>query len=193
MPDAGTRAIVNFGEVEPDDLNAAYNADADAESVWTDYQINSRYEEDRHIYMTGITAPGGVGGGSPGLGATSVGVTRGAAFVQLASPTLLWVADWTAARFKAIPSIPEFEVAPNSGWVLMDVHVEPGMLVVGADGVTPLYRISGTYVYGHKNPSARIIYQVNFTRPPWLEDRFQRTLSETGMERGLIDIVQQAF
>jgi len=185
MAKAPTQATVTFGEIAPDDYDAKYLPGADPQAVWTDYKIRSRYENDQHVYMMGITSPGIIAG-SPGLGTRTTGSLTGAAFVQLAAPTLLWVADWTAAKFKEIPSIPEFVV--GGGWVLMDVHFEPGMLVVGADGVTPLYRISGTYVYGHTNPSARVFPDVVFTRPPWLADVFQRTLSQTNFQQNLINL-----
>src|ERR1700722_14672416 len=61
--------------------------------IWNDYMVKNRYEGDNHIYMMGITSPNGFQGAS-------------VAFAQLASPTLLWIAEWTASCFGQQPVVP---------------------------------------------------------------------------------------
>ncbi len=136
----------NDGRVEADDTP----------TIWTDEIINNRYEQDGHTYMMGITSPDGFQGNK-------------AAFCQLASPTLLWISDWSFARFGAQPIIPDPTPAdPN--WVLLDVIPETAIIKIAGDGNTPLYRISGTYVYGCKNPPANVFEKVVYGRAPWLSD-----------------------
>lgn len=123
--------------------------------ITTDYMVHNRFEKDHHRYMAGITSPGGFENSS-------------AAFFQLASPTLLWIAQWTGLTIGAHPKMPH----PNqtdANWVLLDEHVEPVMVTVPADGSTPLYRVNGCYVYGHKNPSDLLIRNIGFPIPPWLD------------------------
>ena len=133
-------------------------------------------------------------GGTDGAGTTAsftsssnpIGVNS-VAFVQLAQPTLLWIADWSAARFNIQPTAPDPTPA-DPDWVLLDVHLEPSMLILAADAITPLYRLSGTYIYGHKNPAANTFDNINFSRPPWLSDSFNRTMPNTFLQQGLIDL-----
>ena len=146
-------------------------------SIYTDYMITNRYEFDKHVYMLGITSPTGFEGDS-------------AAFVQLAAPTLLWIADWTAARFNKQPDIPSSSLLINSSqgvhWTLLDEHIEPVMLTIGADATTPLYRISGTYVYGCRNPNPLLVRNIRFPRPPWLKDIPNRNMPLDYLETNLI-------
>lgn len=155
------RVVVVEGDILPDDELGKYLDDDSPDiAIWTDYEIENRYEYDYHRYMMGISSPNQFQGGK-------------AAFVQLASPTLLWISDWTACRFYQQPTIPdpnEPEGQPNSDWVLLDIIPETFSVDLQADGVTPLYRISGIYVYGHKNPSTNVFNYIAFGRPAWLED-----------------------
>ena len=149
-------AQVEEGVVLPDDELAKYT-DAGG-GIWNDYLVDNRYEKDLHRYMMGMTSPNGFKNAS-------------VAFVQLAAPTLLWVADWTASRFGKRPIIPKSD-PPTTDWVLLDEQVEPATITALPDGVSAVYTISGIYVYGHKNPNASIIEDVCFPLPPYLEDSF---------------------
>ena len=165
---------VSFGLVPDDSTPAAYvESEPENSTIFVDYMIMNRYEKDRHVYMMPLTSTTGFLGSS-------------AAFVQLAAPTLLWIADWTACKYGNCPDIPDPNTA-NTGWVLLDEFYEPAMITVGADGVTPLYRISGTYVYGHVNPSDLTVNNINFARPPWLENSFTRTIPAGKLRKSLID------
>lgn len=162
--------IVN-GTISPTDEDAQYTNLGPDEAITTDYLIESRYENDRQVFMAGLTSPTPFDGQS-------------VAFFQLASPTLLWVVDWTAARFLQVPNIPDPASVPDD-WLLLDVHVEPAMLVLAPGGAVPLYRISGTYFYGSKNPKASVFSQVAFPIPPWMNDVFSRTIPITALQGGL--------
>lgn len=129
--------------------------------VFTDYIVDSTFEGDLRRYMLGITSPGGF-------------QSQSVAFCQLAAQTLLWVCEWTACRTGAQPQIPDPD-SKDPDWVLLDVIPATRNVVNASDGVTPVYRISGTYVYGRSSPKSNVIDDVNYARPPWLPDDFDRS------------------
>lgn len=139
--------------------------------IFTDYLQFNRYEKDSRRYMMGVASPSGFQG-------------KTVAFVQLASPTLLWVCDWTTAKSGAQPEIPDPN-PPDSNWVLLHEYPETANLVIYPDGRTPLYRVSGIYVYGHMAPDANTFKNVVFPRPPWLKDTFDRTIPLAKLTAGL--------
>jgi hypothetical protein len=176
------RATITQGPVNLD-FNAQYTPDGGANAITADFFINSHYEKDGHRYMAGITSPDGFAGDS-------------VAFFQLASPTLLWVVEWTVLKIGETPPIPNpygptvFDLgSPNPTiprWVLLDDHYNPAMITVAPDGVSALYRLSGSYVYGCKNPSVISIADLEFSRPPWLADVFTRRISPGNLRDNLI-------
>lgn len=190
-PSEGTpTATIHIGVIpQTDDLAQLVEEDQDT-SIWADYVIRNRFEKDKHIYMMPISSPDGFSPNqqqaSPGGSLVNTQTAQFAAFVQLASPTLLWIADWTAARFKIPPNIPDPNVR-DQRWVLMDEHLEPGIITTGPDGVTALYRISGTYVYGCLAPSSNTVNDIAFGRPPWLLDNFNRAVPTSLFQSALID------
>lgn len=168
-----TVAPISFGEVG--DTDAKFIANGPGDDVPTRFLLKNRYERDRHIYMMGITSPNGFQGAKT-------------AFVQLASPTLLWISDWTVARFNKKPRIPSSTLLdPN--WVLLDEIPETDAITVGPDGTNPLYSVSGIYVYGCRNPDANVYNNVTFPRPAWLADVFIRTINSSDLEQGLIGLM----
>lgn len=174
-PGGSTPAVVVIADIPASDNFALFQTN-DGE-VWTDYIINSRYEKDYHRYMLGVSSP------SPPTGIGSVAV------VQLANPTLIRIDDWTAAKWNRQPEIPN-PVSQDANWVLLDEIVEPAMVTLGPDGATPLYRISGTYVYAHLNPSTTTVNNVIFSRPPWLIDQVDRTMPSSKLTGGLTEAQQ---
>ncbi|MDE2098093.1 MAG: hypothetical protein KGL39_12640 [Patescibacteria group bacterium] len=198
-------AQVTIRKLGPDDtLGVINDIQSSSIEVWTDYHIHNRYEKDKHVYMLPITSPGGFAGQS-------------CAFVQLAAPTLLWIADWTAARMASSPIIPspselkDLVVTLSSGgvgganvggaggggtsgtptdlgegWVLLDEHYELANLTVGPDGQTPLYRVTGTYVYGQTTPSSFTANDMIFPVPPYMEVRFSRHIDKNSYKQGII-------
>jgi hypothetical protein len=194
--DAVPSAQISIGELSYDSVDSAYIDDGETDiAIFTDYEICNYYENDQHVYMMPVASPGGLpyspvdtGGTIPnGPNAIITSQTGStAAFVQLAMPTLLWICDWTACRSQEQPDIPS-PAPTEQGWVLLDQHVEPVMLVLGADGVTPLYRISGTYVYGKINPSSDALDDARYPRPPWMVDLFSRTQPSDNIQTGLTD------
>lgn len=168
-------ATVTVGTVIPDSNGAAFLRTADTETIWNDYQVENRYEHDKHIYMMGQTSPNTFNGATVG-------------FVQLSNPTLLWIADWTASRWKVQPDIPD-STPTDSNWVLLDKFVEPCIVVINPNGQTPLYRISGTYFYGCRNPSTNVFTNILYARPPWLQDIFPRTIDPSKIVQNLINKV----
>jgi hypothetical protein len=180
-----TITSIMVGDIEPDDEEADFISNAGGGTgVWQDYYITSSYEGNPHVYMMGVTSPGGF---STNLDANGNPIAATVAFVQLVSKTLLWVVDWTAARWKDKPVIPNKQ-SQDPNWVLLDERLEPVMETRGPDGDTPLYRISGTYVYGHLAPNTDTLRNANFPRPPWLEESNKRKLQDMPVAQGLSDV-----
>lgn len=147
----------------------------DEHGIQTDYLINNHYEQDRHTYMAGVTSPGGF------LGA-------GAAFFRLALPTLLWVSDWTARRVGDKPKIARPE-STSGRWVLLHAMATPAQLDLMGDGNSPVYRVTGTYVYGLILPNDNLWFDAEIPRPPHIQDVFPRLFSENDFRPNIIDVV----
>lgn len=167
---ASTNAQVLVGLVQPDGTSSKFIN----KGTYNDYQITNRYEKDGHIYMMGLTSPGG----NPTTGTC--------AFVQTAIPTLLWISDWTACKWTDQPEIPN-PVSYNANWVLLDEHIETAMMAVGSDGVTPLYRCTGTYTYGNVYPNAYLVNDISYGRPPYIEDNIPRNMPTSKLTPNLIN------
>lgn len=152
------------------DDHGVFTDDTESYDQYTDYVINNRYERDFHRFMLPLTTPNKFRGAMVG-------------FVQLAAPTLLWIADWTAARCNTPPEIPSpllivgilkkysAEAAILSDdWIILDDHLETGGITdVAADGQIPNYRISGTYYYGCRDPSEDLYRDAIFGLAPFLQ------------------------
>lgn len=159
-----------------DDEQGRYLDDGENKSILDDWVILNRYEKDLHRYMLGITSPGGFNGES-------------VAFVQIAAPTLLWIAEWTMSRYGSqCPPYPS-PALNNPDWVLLDEHYEEPDISASADGITGLYRISGVYVFGKRTPNADTNKDMSFPRPPNLEDVFDRTVPDNAKTKNLIENV----
>lgn len=138
-----------------------------------DYTIVNKYLFDPGVYTNGVTSPGGFNGLS-------------VSFVQLRSATLLWLADWTALKGGAVPEIPDpFSVSPD--WTLLEVMPEMPAVVPASDGVLPLYRVSGRYIYAHNKPSKTIYDQLNFPRLPTQPNVFSRSIPLSKLTDQLIN------
>lgn len=174
---ATTDAIVTVGDIQFDDNNAKYQDTKDA--PFTDYQVKNRYYKSRHTHLLPISSPTAFQGAS-------------AAFVQLAAPTLLWVCRWTAAKWASAPNIPN-PLTRIKSWVLLSEHYEPTMIVVSPDGVTPLYRISGTYTYGDSDPSPKTVSDIEFPLAPWLESSsFKREMNTGNLDTSIMSALSKA-
>lgn len=152
------------------------DGDDPSQDIYPNFRCRNYYDDDPHVYQMPITSPDGFQNAK-------------VAFVQLAHPTLRWICDWTVARLGKQPVIPDPTPA-DSNWVLLYRRLEPVNVVVAADGRTVLYRVNGTYVYGHKNPDKQVLKHVNFGRPPWLRDEIDRTMPESTLTKSLVDSQQ---
>lgn len=176
---AATPANINVGNF--DDISTVqgtgtlFEEGASDPGITTHYQIRNRYHRDLGIYMNGVTSPNGFSGNST-------------AFFQLYAPTLLWIVDWTACRAGEDPDIPN-PTPLDTNWILLDVMPQTTMIVLAGDGETPLFRISGRYVYACKNPDANVYENVQYGRPPWIQDVVDRTVTASKLTQGLINIV----
>lgn len=171
-------ATISYQPLTFDDTGGKFNTSIQVAGLFTDYEINNRFVSDLSRFMAGITSPDGFQGAS-------------AAFFQLARPRLLWVCDWTACRLNTPPEIPDPE-SQDPNWILLGrTPAETAKIIVLPDGKTPVYRISGTYVYGHTNPNAKPHKDIFWGRPPWLQDSFERSLADGKLMQGL-SIPQQS-
>ena len=170
------KLTVNTGVVEKD-TTVRYQEEP-TPSIYVDYQVNNHFERDHHIYMAGMTSPTPFNGQS-------------VAFFQLAAPTLLWIADWTTARFFQQPDIPDPN-AVSSEWILMDGHFVLHDIKPAKDGISPLFRITGTYVFGIKNPGSTFTDGIVYPKPAWLsvENDLPRTIEIEKLKPGIITPVQ---
>lgn len=164
-------AQVFIGNVTVEDSLAQHVPQTD--SIFTDYEVESRYEERPNVYMMGVTSPNGFQGNTT-------------AFVQLAATTVLWVVNWTGLRLGKQPLIPSKDPGdPN--WIFLYSSPETQKVTTGPDQVTPLYRISGTYVYGRVNSPSDIFSLVTYPRAPWIPDVFDRTQPTTYQTQNLMN------
>lgn len=148
----GQEATVVSIEVADDPQDALYELDEIIDGVFTDYKIIHRIESDGQRFMMPVTSPDGFDGDA-------------VAFVQLAGGTVLWIVDWTAEKVNAQPSLPDPDLG-DENVVLLDKHWEPTNLLLKPSGNGAIvYRISGTYVYGLKNPN---LFKMYYSRPPWM-------------------------
>lgn len=170
---------INIGKIEFDDNGGKFIDDVQGSGLFTDCFIRNRYEKNPHTFMLPITSPNGF-------------QNQKAAFVRLAEPTLVWISEWTIAKLGEKPIVPNPAPA-SSNWVLISANPAIGesydlpTILVGPDGVTPLYRISGTYIYGCKNPDQDTIVDTNWPRMPWVVDDFDRSLSSSLFASNIID------
>lgn len=166
-----------------------------SESPWGDYVVRCRYHKSQKRFMLGVTSPNGFRAPtnsfslstnrSATLSNTPTGGGPTVAFVQLANPTLLWVVDWTGARLNSKPFAPNSRFS-DPQWVLLEEHLEPGQISVGADDRIPLYRISGLYVYGHTNPNPHINNDAAFPVAAWVQStKFDRSIPDYMFKDGI--------
>lgn len=143
-----------------------------------DFQLNNYYYNPQKIYAAGITSPGGFQGST-------------VAFFRTSNPVLIWMADWTSARTNQIPLVPDPYNPADKNWVLLDVKLEPMTAKVNPnDGSSVAYRINGTYIFGHKNPNAKVFAHARFGRQPWIKDSFPRTITLDKLQKTLMDTTQ---
>lgn len=155
------------------DDNLGKYKDDGREGWHTDYVVINRYCADPAVVMLGVASPQGFAG-------------QNAAFVQLAAETLTWVADWTACRQGSRPTVPD-PTPQNSDWVLLMKTPELHSLGLAADGVTPVYRISGSYVYGKRRTDTDTYSQVEFPVGPWMDKVDPTGVSSDLLEKGILD------
>ena len=166
-----TAAKITVGNVSLPTGGGKYTQPSSDNTVVADTKIFSRYEKDRGVYAAGISSPDGFKGDS-------------VAFFQLFSPVLLWIVDWTSCKVGAKPEVPD-PTSKDSNWILLDENWEPSMMSLMPDGETPIFRLSGTFVYGCRNPKAKTNQNVTFPRPPWIQDSFDRKIEDSLLLQGL--------
>jgi hypothetical protein len=75
---------------------------------------------------------------------------------------------------------------------LLDDWWEPYVVELGGDGQTPIYRLSGTFFYGHRDPNERTIRNINYPRSPFVVDAFDRTIVDGDLAQNLSNIFSSA-
>lgn len=171
IPDAQVTVV---DSLDSGDISALFlDTEENVGALFPDCMVTGRYEGDQHRYMLGITSPNGYGGNA-------------AAFVQLAAKTVLWVVDWTVSSTLGLAGIPNPDLS-NPDWVLLADWVEPAPVSALPDGTTPIYRISGTFVYGKKKPSQWTYEDVVIPKMPWIEPgSFSRTITSSNLDSSIL-------
>lgn len=131
--------------------------------------IVSRYVKDLRRYMLSPTMRG-----------------KRIPVVQLGAPTLLWICRWRSIRFNARPTVPS-SVPVVADWTLLHEQLSPVSIITGSNGTTPIYRMTGTYIYSHGNPNEQLYKDVRFPLAAWLQNDFDRDIPDQNIERGLLD------
>ncbi len=126
-------ASIGFVGVLADPL-AEEDSSADGR-VWTSVELRPRY----HKGMGRI----------PRTEQRLGGLTR---VIQVSAPSVRHVVEWSAERVGAPPEVPP-EEHPDPNFTLLDSHWVPGVVDIGADGVTPIFTASGRYEYAVVDPS----------------------------------------
>ena len=175
IPISSEGVTIEVEEITPDDDAALFQSTGNVSSIWNDYIVLNRYEQDMHRYMTGVTSPGGFNGAK-------------ACFFQLATPTILWIADWTCYKSNDTPEIPD-PTPSDPNWVFLGIFpAESANLTLAPNGRSGRFRLSGTYVYGHLNPPASVWDLVTFGKPPWLQGgTLPRRITQDKLQHGIID------
>ena len=168
---AGAAAQAVFGSNPPTDGNAQFAVQGDL-GIWEDWYVRNTYPLDNHRYQMPLTSPEGFQGAT-------------CAFVQLAAPTRLWICDWSCEYRTDPGDYPKYPRATPSipNIVLLNTVLLPDMVTMGGDGVSAIYRISGTYYYGYKNPSKVVQYHG---RPPWMSEKVPRKVVLAKQIQGII-------
>lgn len=165
--------------IEPIDdgpMKSSWVPENQPDAIYVDYMIDSSYEESPHTYMAGVTSPDGFDNNQ-------------AAFFQLAATTKLWVVRWTALRLNKKPEVPA--KLSDTNWVYLGGKLEPFMLGILPTGNGTLWRLSGTYYYGAKNPGDNIEDNTAFPIVPFLQQAFNRSLPKEMFVGKLLQTPQQ--
>ncbi len=166
-------ATVVTGDV-PFDGSQPVSKDGDG-APYADCTSVNRYDVDKQIFMLPVSSPDGFNGDT-------------AAFVQLAAPTEIWMHDWTVARLEGRPNVPD-PTPEDPNWVFLRATPELHVIGLAPGSESPLYRISGTYVYGRKTAPDSFYQTVVYPVQQAVEkDAFPRTVTANQLEKGLSDV-----
>jgi hypothetical protein len=117
------------------------------------YEIENEYTED-----AGVRQLPGTGSGAS---------AAHSAFVTVHGGMMQLVCTFACKRQGKPPILPQKEPA-DSNYVYLGSSLTPAGLEIGADGVSPVYTVSGVYRYGVVDPDT-VTYYAPF--PPFLADR----------------------
>ena len=126
-------ASVGFVSLASDPL-AEEGASADGR-VWTYCELRPRFHKDTGRVAMTEQREGGL--------------TR---VVKVRAASVRHVVEWSAERVGAPPEVPP-EEHPDQNFALLESSWVPGVVDIGADGVTPIFSASGRYEYAVLDPS----------------------------------------
>ena len=136
---------VSVGIAYPDRQRTKYSREHTSRGAFTDYSVNTRYETETGVHMTPVTGPPDNG---DYVSPQRQGEVPDARFLTLHLPATRRIVEWEAERVGSKPLLP----APKSSdpnLVLIEMpHVTASALHLAPDGITPVWRASGRYVYG---------------------------------------------
>jgi hypothetical protein len=115
--------------------------DPPSTGIYGDYNISEAYETDYHtLQMPKATT-----------------ADHNASFAVVAQPTMKKVVNWTATKANDWPDLPKAETSdPNE--ILLFKYVTGRNIELAADQLTPVYIITGRYIYAYVDPDLVNMY-----------------------------------
>lgn len=152
--------------------------------LYTNYLVTKRLENPPHVFQMPVAKMVS----SPA--ASSV-------FIQTAAPAARMYVDWTAERVGGQPDLPTPNLrkpdgTPDTNAVLVGKTFGAANVEHGGDGENARYTISGTYIYGFKDPD---VVTLTPAMTPYLQlssIQAQMTLKAIQFKTGLIDAASPA-
>lgn len=120
-------------------------------SLYTDYRVTCRWEQDEHVAHMAPTAEDEL-----------------AAVVALGAPTKQLIVEYTAERIGGIPSVPPTDLGRN--FVLLKRSSQPAEPKLAPDGRTIIHRTSGWMAFAVLDPSKVVEGGI---LPAWVVDQLR--------------------
>ena len=143
---------------------------------YTDYRITTQYDDVATVIQVPVAGPPG----TP------------SAILTLGGGMSSAMVSWTAESYGKPPTMPHPDHSDDN-YTYMQGQILGENVVVGIDGVTPIYRVSGTYKYALKRPrTAKDDIFLGLVPSLTLEPG-QGTISYTSYRHGITDPGEPAY
>jgi hypothetical protein len=161
-----------IGQIDYDGIpeGYAFGTDDATEVAYGDFQMRNHFEKDGLTFAGSNTSPVPFGGSLISV-------------IRVGAPRIIWVCEWTSCRMALEPQVPDPASQPP-GWTLLDVHVTAAHVSMGPNGIDPVYRVSGVYVYVKGIAADDVFDDVTYAKAPWVrEGAFSRRVSASRVRK----------